>query len=322
MDLTSREATPDDFDAVYRSAYSTFGYGNEHREDVRKEMNVLWSNPFTISVVVEDGDRAECERVVGYAEGVFLSDAFVSEVLCAREPYVNKRIAAVGRVGPPALLDMRGVCAANGGNGLNLYIAHLGWTEPPLTAEESKEVRDRLTMKLLDGIRGYNLKRIVSEVVGQVGVARARETGFRIVTDYAEYYCTVKPPPKHLHPYLVALTREEAADLDGSVVALAFSHTTPVFRFTTKEQDVLRLAMDFRTDAEMVDALGITTAGVRARWNDIYDKVERIRPILLPQSQGASRGDQKKTRLLRYLSEHPEELRPVVMPGRKTRQCA
>jgi hypothetical protein len=55
---------------------------------------------------------------------------------------------------------------------------------------------------------------------------------------------------------------------------------------------------------------------VKARWRTIYDRVGEVASDLLPVAadDGASgrRGPEKRRRLLEYLRQHPEELRPSL----------
>jgi hypothetical protein len=76
------------------------------------------------------------------------------------------------------------------------------------------------------------------------------------------------------------------------------------------------LALDGGTDKELADELGISLSAVKKTWRMIYDRVAACQPELIPSNSQADawtqdRGKQKKQRLLAYLREHPEELRPV-----------
>lgn len=51
-------------------------------------------------------------------------------------------------------------------------------------------------------------------------------------------------------------------------------------------------------------------------WLSIYDRVTKLTPELIAEApkagSGSKRGKEKKRRLLAYLQEHPEELRPIL----------
>lgn len=73
---------------------------------------------------------------------------------------------------------------------------------------------------------------------------------------------------------------------------------------------------------ELSEQLGISASSVRRCWLSIYDRVATHAPEVLGQrlpahheNGSAVRGKGKKNRLLAYLREHPEELRPLSRKG-------
>lgn len=75
---------------------------------------------------------------------------------------------------------------------------------------------------------------------------------------------------------------------------------------------------------EVSEHLGISVSSVRRCWLSIYDRVSERAPGVLGQAAttnygnaNAVRGKGKKNRVLAYLREHPEELRPL---SRKRRE--
>jgi hypothetical protein len=72
-------------------------------------------------------------------------------------------------------------------------------------------------------------------------------------------------------------------------------------------------------DRQLADELGISISAVKKAWRAVYD---RAAAILSDASDHRSqddtkRGREKKNRLLAYLREHGEELRPVLPHERK-----
>jgi len=75
--------------------------------------------------------------------------------------------------------------------------------------------------------------------------------------------------------------------------------------------------MNGSTDWELATQLGISVAAVKKSWRDIYGRVHDRIPKLFPsegheKQLGSERGKAKKARLLAYVREHPEELRPIA----------
>ena len=70
------------------------------------------------------------------------------------------------------------------------------------------------------------------------------------------------------------------------------------------------------TDKELADALNVSAPTIKKLWLSIHRRIANSIPELVPvridfEPEHASRGKEKKRRILAYLREHPEELRPV-----------
>jgi hypothetical protein len=75
-------------------------------------------------------------------------------------------------------------------------------------------------------------------------------------------------------------------------------------------------ALGGETDEQLSRALGISRSAIKKAWHSIYDRVARCLPELFRgesrlDTSMSERGKEKKHRLLSYLREHREELRPV-----------
>ena len=118
-------------------------------------------------------------------------------------------------------------------------------------------------------------------------------------------------------PRNTGMSRDLAASLGGSWVGSLFiDYAPPQFCFSRSEQRLLSSALRGGTDEELGHELGISLAAVKKTWRVIYDRVAECRPELVPTNAPSEewtqdRGKQKKQRLLAYVREHPEELRPV-----------
>ena len=140
--------------------------------------------------------------------------------------------------------------------------------------------------------------------------------GFRLRSDYSES-TRQKWIAKHAadrEPYLLSSTREEAQGSFGTALAVLFQHTPPRFYFNSREQELLEAALTGLSDDEAADALCVSHAAIRKRWESLYAKVISAAPTLLGETASlpARRGPEKRRRLIAYLQAHPEELRPVL----------
>jgi hypothetical protein len=79
---------------------------------------------------------------------------------------------------------------------------------------------------------------------------------------------------------------------------------------------LLLTALHGGTDEELADELGISLSAVKKSWQLIYERVSGCDPELVPDAHldegNSERGKTKKQRLLAYLREHMEELRPAA----------
>jgi len=101
----------------------------------------------------------------------------------------------------------------------------------------------------------------------------------------------------------------------GSWAFGLFVYEQPQCGFRRSEQRLLISALEGGTDQELADALEISLSAVKKMWRSIYDRVGACLPKLLPHSktdlEPSERGHEKRRRLLAYLRDHPQELRPV-----------
>ena len=116
---------------------------------------------------------------------------------------------------------------------------------------------------------------------------------------------------------MLEATKEMAAKQPGSWAHLFFAYRKPVIGFTRSEQRLLSAALQGGTDGELSDLLGVSLSAVKKMWASIYLRVQSAKPsdarIELDESIDGDRGKEKKQKLLVFLREHPEELRPYYL---------
>ncbi len=121
-------------------------------------------------------------------------------------------------------------------------------------------------------------------------------------------------------PHLVGITREIESERDrnwaGSWVGALFDYRAPLLHLNASEQHMLLIALAGATDEELAPALGTSLPTVKKLWVSIYRRVEQRMPGLIAGEDRSDlslnrRGREKRRRVLAYLRERPEELRPV-----------
>jgi len=169
--------------------------------------------------------------------------------------------------------------------------------------------------------RGFQWKEVIGGGASTpVALAAVLRAGYLFVspTD-GQYTETIDTPPDVLirEPHLAGLTRELAPTRLGTWAATLFDYQPPRFQFRPSEQRMLLAAFRGGTDEDIAARLGVSSSAVKKAWHAIYERVSSRDPRLIP-SDGAGdatasqRGKAKKQRLIAYLRDHPEELRPAV----------
>jgi hypothetical protein len=218
--------------------------------------------------------------------------------------------------GKSPLLSYAEVRDANSSAGLNLVVWHNSIHPVDMIRLGG---RTKVMVAFEECCRGFRLR----EIVGQSdcfehmwGMRTAGglyfDRGRGAFGDFPE----VSPANFSNEPRNIGMTRDLALARAGSWVGSLFLYATPRFGLSRSEQRLLSAALAGGTDEQVADLLGISVFTVKTTWRTIYDRVAERRPDLVPENprldgQARDRGKQKKQRLLDYLREHREELRPI-----------
>ncbi len=265
------------------------------------------------AVVFEEVQGSSIRRM-----GVGVS-AFVSEDYLLRMktpplfwvgPDLTMRIAR----GESPLLSDRETRAANQSGGLNL----LSW-EGAVRAEYAgrPDAFAAILSAFIEHHRGFLLKELIGSAITPDQLEGMLRTGGQILNAEGKYVDSVEDTQLDLlaTPHYMGLTREVALSRTGSWVGSLFIHESPRFCFRPSEQRLLLAALQGGTDEELSDELGISHSAVKKTWLLIYERVSAYLPGFSPDHEAAEgtseRGKEKKQRLLAYLRQHPEELRPA-----------
>ena len=170
----------------------------------------------------------------------------------------------------------------------------------------------------LDDHRGFLFKEIVIQGESPVHLEALGHTGGLLLGRDGRYgdFEGIGAQQLVREPHIVGITREMALQQFGSWISSLFRYQPPRFGFTRREQRLLLSALLGGTDEELSCLLNTSLSAVKKTWRSVYDRVAARLPDLIPsnsQPDGdvSKRGRDKKQRLIAYLREHPEELRPV-----------
>jgi hypothetical protein len=256
-------------------------------------------------------------RLVGIGCSAIVSDEFLREVKTPPFFWIGAELTRRISRGHSPLLSDKQVRAANCDGGLNITV----W-------EGAQNVRDMHRIDVSNSFfgtfielhRGFLLKEIVGQGSTDETLAGLPRAGYLFISKVdGKYTETMDEPPRELirEPHVTGLSRELAPGVLGTWASTLFVYESPRFGFSPCEQRLLLAAQLGGTDEDLADELGISLSAIKKAWHSIYERVCAHDPELVPATtpceEGvAERGKMKKQRLLAYLRDHPEELRPAA----------
>ena len=284
-------------------------------------MPTLWqqllsAGHLNAGVIVDPAQPPEA-TIVAVGLTAFLAESFVQHFLSDPEPSISSKVYEALLAGGSPILAAADVRRANTDGNLNLLVMHFGMrlSAPPSARDLAVvEAAHRLFQATH---AGYRVKLVMQEAIGAAQVAFMTAGGFRVVDDFSAYYSRngIIEPDKATRPYLMAARRDEVEQqLPGSTLSVLFRHAVPRFKFTAAEQRVLQWTLLDEDDRAIADYLGVSPDAVKKIWRRVYERVAAVDATLLDavteESERVSSGKQKRVRLVRYLRNHAEELRP------------
>ena len=266
------------------------------------------------AVVFEDAKDSQVRRV-GAGVSVFVSDDFLAELKTPPFFWIGPELIKRIIRGDSPLLSDKEVRQGNANAGLNLMV----WEGSFLSVYSNCiEAHTKMFAAFAEQHRGFALKELVGQPANLDVLEGTIRSGGSLLgaTDgrYLEF------PDKPLNeiikrPFVVGVTRELAAARMGTWMASLFVYQPPHFGFRPSEQRLLLAALQGGTDKDLADTLGISLSAVKKTWRSIYGRVTADDSGLVPnqlwEESTSERGKEKKQRLLAYLREHPEEVRPA-----------
>jgi len=255
-------------------------------------------------------------RVVGVGCSAIVCSDFVREAKTPPFFWIGAELTKRVRDGHSPMLSDKEVREANSNGGLNLAI----W-------EGASHVKEGHRLDLLNCFlgtfielhRGFFLNEIIANGFTTDVLAAVLRAGYLLVNADGKYTDKINGSIHEVitEPHAIGLTRELAPSRAGTWASSLFVYQAPIFGFSACEQRLLLAALRGGTDEDLADELGISLSAVKKAWQSIYERVSACNPELVPAPHmtdaGAfERGKMKKQRLIAYLHNHPEELRPAA----------
>lgn len=166
--------------------------------------------------------------------------------------------------------------------------------------------------------RGYGLARMLREdpVLFEEGL---RQSGMRRHAHFpAGHPCRLTGQGLPVATSVMIYEPEpEQAVLQASAASLLFATKPPRLGLTPAQSRMLALAADGLADEEIAEVLGIAVDTVKKGWRGIFDRAATALPGLFGSAELRSgvRGAGKRRRIIAYVQDQPEELRPYASGG-------
>lgn len=246
----------------------------------------------------------------------FITDKFATEVVTRPLKWIGPELVNRILSGPSPILTDAEVRLANSTDGLNLLVWPTCFSPE---YETNAELRQTCQALFFDLFRGYNFKRMQTQQMLPVELHMAVNSGARYLVGSDPNYSQDlgKAEWVMLQPHVIEVTRAVASQQPGTWVHQFFACRKPQIGFSRSEQRLLCAALQGGTDEELAKLLTISLSAVKKMWASVYLRVESTKASDLKFAPNANadgdRGREKKQKLLVYLREHPEELRPYSM---------
>jgi hypothetical protein len=261
-------------------------------------------------------DLVPVRRIIGCYVCAFITDQFAEEITTPPLFWVGASLVNRVMGGNSPLLTDAQVRDDNSVGGLNLLI----WPSAPAAEVENRiDVRQMSQTTFFNAYRGYLLKRLNAQAASPMEITMALNSGGWCLqgTDGQAIASLPEPAETFIRkPHMLQVTREMALRQMGTWVSHFFYYQRPQFGLARGEQRLLAAALHGGTDAELADDLQVSLSAIKKTWSSIYRRVAPHEELLHfgPDSGiEGDRGREKKHKIIAYIREHPEELRPVSL---------
>lgn len=268
-----------------------------------------------VVVYADEGPRAP---ICFSGVTTIVQDDFLQDLKAPSHFWIGPELTRRITKGESPLLTGRQLREANSRDGLNL-VCWESCIRPEY--ETSGEVQRYMVSAFIQEHRGYRWKEVISaQCWSPDHLDFILKTGGRLWDPLAgSYTSTLSTNSSEIisQPHVVGITRDlELGDWAGSWVGALFDYHPPKLALNRSEQLLLSCALPGATDEQLAGILETSLPSVKKRWVSIYRRVEDQLPELIADplvsdAPASGRGKEKRRRLLAYLREHPEELRPA-----------
>jgi hypothetical protein len=251
-------------------------------------------------------------QIVGFGMAVFVTSLFADAMFANPQPGLNARIIESIDAGHSVIPSYRYLQTANASATLDHVILYSCEQQDCLNLNELGLVRMHLARAYMESFVGYRLRRMLYEIVREDEFEKIKAyRGIRIVKRFSAPDSPGMPALWKGNRALCEATAESFSDDPASVAARPFiDRAVPILDFTSSQKKLLLAALRGAENAELAQHLCRTPAAIKRTWAGIFEKCVQHNPALFPPAKGSLRGLQKRHKVIAYVREHPEEIRP------------
>lgn len=267
----------------------------------------IFENPFFASGALESEPPVLGHRLVGFGASVMIRSDFADAEIAHPRPDINSRIIASIHSGESVLAERSEVARANAGPGIDIVVLYGNWREEILSGEERLTVQNMLATSFAEHHAGYRIGRIL------------HETATAATREFVEASIVFRPVGvfPEVGRVLHLMDRESVRSIRAHLGNALFDFREPMLHLRDSDQQLLLAALSGQTNAELAASLGVTLSAVKARWRSAFARIEEVMPDLAGDTdEREGRGAQKRHRVLTYIRNHIEELRPYDLEAR------
>jgi hypothetical protein len=270
-------------------------------------------NGSLITAILEDVESGK-PSLQAFGVSVFVTDEFLNSCKMPRMRWIGPELVRCLVCGNSPVLGPKAIRDANSTGGLNLA----SWAA--ILCPQNETNRNQVQIELMTAFMqehcGFNLKEIISQQNERIMMEVVSNSGGLFWDCAQERYVDAHNFDVEevlQRPFILGATPETARQHLSWTTTL-FQYTPPRINPKPAEQKLLSAAIRGLKDEELSCELGVSLSFIKKTWSSIYNRAaEKLPELSLEIAAGSvpQRGKEKKQRVLAYLREHPEELRPI-----------
>jgi hypothetical protein len=266
-----------------------------------------------ITAILEDTELGE-PSLQGFGASAFVTDEFTYSCKMPSMRWIGPELVRRLIRNDSPVLDLQEIRDANSNGGLNLA----SWAAIlcPQTESDRTQVQVELMTAFMQEHSGFKLKEIISQQNERIMMEVVSNSGGLFWNCAQQRYVEAHNFDVEevlQHPFILGATPETALQHLSWTTTL-FQYSQPRLYPKPAEQKLLSAAIRGLKDEELSCELGVSLSFIKKTWSSIYNRAaEKLPELNLEIAAGSisQRGKEKKQRVLSYLREHPEELRPI-----------